>query len=290
MRDYVIMTDSSCDLPNALARELGLFVVPLTVILDGKTYRNYLDEREITCASFYEMLKEGKQGSTSAVNVEEFSVAMEEVLKAGKDILYLGFSSGLSATYQASTIAAAELRQANPQAKIETVDTLCASLGQGMLVYLAAREKQKGKSLEEVRAFVEETKMHLSHWVCVDDLNHLKRGGRISSAAALLGSTLNIKPIVHVDNEGHLITVGKVRGRKASLKRLSDQLAETGIDLEGQTIFISHAACYDDAELLAQMVQDAAPVKEVIINYIGPVIGAHTGPGTLALFFLAKHR
>jgi DegV family protein with EDD domain len=284
------MTDSSCDLPAGLAKELELEVIPLTVVLDGKTYRNYLDEREITCKRFYEILREGKQGTTSAVNVDEFLQVMKGQLEQGKDILYLGFSSGLSATYQAAVIAAEELRASYPDATIVTVDTLCASMGQGMLVYLAVQEKRKGKSLDEVRDFVEARKLKLAHWVTVDDLNHLKRGGRISSAAALLGSTLNIKPIIHVDNEGRLNSVGKVRGRKNSMKKLLDEMIETGVDLDGQTVFLSHSDCLEDAQQLAQMIKDALPVKEVIIGYIGPVIGSHTGPGTLALFFLAKTR
>lgn len=290
MREYVIITDSSCDLPAELARELEVEALPLTVVLDGQTYQNYLDEREIKTETFYRCLKEGKLGTTSAVNVDQFLQVMEHYLQQGKDILYLGFSSGLSATYQAATIAATDLHLTYPDAKILTVDTLCASLGQGMIVYLAVQEKRSGKTMEEVRDYVEGIKLNLCHWFTVDDLNHLKRGGRISAAAALLGSTLNIKPILHVDNEGHLIPVSKVRGRKNSIKMLLEKMVETGIDLHGQTVFISHGACAEDATLLAEMIRTQMPVKEVIIGYIGPVIGNHSGPGTLALFFLGKQR
>lgn len=290
MRDYVIVTDSSCDLSQEMVDKLEVLVLPLTVMMEGESYRNFLDGREIGFSDFYGRLRGGKQATTSAVNVDEFCRALEVPLKEGKDVLYLGFSSGLSATYHSGTLAAEDLRIDFPEATILTVDTLAASMGQGLLVYLAVQEKRRGKTIEEVRDYVEGTKLHMAHWFTVDDLNHLKRGGRISAAAALLGSTLNIKPILHVDNEGHLISVGKVRGRKNSLKGLVDKLVETGVDLEGQSIFISHGDAQEDAELLADMIRAAHPVKEIVMNYIGPVIGAHSGPGTMALFFLAKAR
>lgn len=290
MREYVILTDSSCDLPSELATRLGLEVVPLTVLLDGKTFRNYLDEREISAADFYAQIKAGKSATTSAVNVDEFTQAMESFLQAGKDVLYLGFSSGLSATYQASTIAAEDLAAKYPEAKVLTVDTLCASMGQGLLVYLAAQAKQDGKGIEEVRDYVESIRLNLAHYFTVDDLHHLKRGGRISTAAAILGSTLQIKPILHVNDEGRLIPIGKVRGRKQAIKKLAEHLMELGTDLEGQSIFISHGNCLEEAELLASMIREQTPVKEVILSFVGPVIGAHSGPGTIALFFLGKHR
>lgn len=290
MREYVIMTDSSCDLPSELATNLGLEVVPLTVLLDEKTFRNYLDEREISAADFYAQIKAGKSATTSAVNVDEFTQAMEPFLQAGKDVLYLGFSSGLSATYQASTIAAEDLAAKYPEAKVLAVDTLCASMGQGLIVYLAAQAKQGGKGIEEVRDYVESIRLNLAHYFTVDDLHHLKRGGRISAAAAILGSTLHIKPILHVNDEGRLIPIGKVRGRKQAIKKLAEHLMELGTDLEGQSIFISHGNCLEEAELLASMIRELTPVKEVILSFVGPVIGAHSGPGTIALFFLGKHR
>ena len=290
MRDYVIATDSSCDLSQVMVDELGVIVLPLTVMMEGKSYRNYLDGREIGFTEFYNELRGGKQATTSAVNVDEFYKALEIPLREGKDVLYLGFSSGLSATYQSGVLAAEDLRSEFPEAAILTVDTLAASMGQGLLIYLAVQEKRKGKTIEELRDYVEEIKLRMAHWFTVDDLNHLKRGGRISAAAALLGSTLNIKPILHVDDEGHLIPAGKVRGRKNSLKSLLEKLIETGVDLAEQPIFISHGDTLEDAQLLAEMIRAELPVKEIVINYIGPVIGAHSGPGTIALFFLAKHR
>ncbi|MBP1758188.1 MAG: DegV family protein [Firmicutes bacterium] len=290
MRDYVILTDSSCDLSQEMADELGVVVAPLTVMIDGNSYRNYLDGREIAFQEFYSKLRAGKQGSTSAVNVDEFCSAMRGPLQEGKDILYLGFSSGLSATYQSGTLAAEDMRSEYPEATILAVDTLSASMGQGLLVYLAVQEKRKGMTIQELRDYVEGIKLSIAHWFTVDDLNHLKRGGRISAAAALLGSTLNIKPILHVDNEGHLISVGKVRGRRQSIKKLLEEMSANGVDFAEQTVFISHGDALEDAELLADMIRESLSVKEVVINYIGPVIGAHSGPGTIALFFLAKGR
>lgn len=290
MREYVIMTDSSCDLPYQMANALEVDAAPLTVILNGETFRNYLDEREIQTETFYRMLREGKEGTTAAVNVDGFIQTMEPYLQQGKDILALAFSSGLSATYQAATIAAEDLRAKYPDREILIVDTLCASMGQGLIVYLAVQEKRKGKSMEVVRDYVESIKLKLAHWFTVDDLNHLKRGGRISTAAALLGSTLNIKPILHVDDEGHLVPSSKVRGRKHAIKKLADCFAQSAISPEEQTVFISHGACLEDAELLANEIRQRATVKEIVIGYVGPVIGAHSGPGTLALFYLADQR
>lgn len=290
MREYVIVTDSSCDLSAAMAAELEVEAIPLTVILDGTTYKNYLDGREIGFSDFYAALRQGKRGSTSAVNVDEFRESFLPYLEQGKDLLYLGFSTGLSATFQAAEIAATELRESYPEQKIITVDTLCASLGQGLMVYEVAKKKRAGATLEEAEAYARGLIPHMGHWVAVDDLAHLKRGGRISAAAALLGGTLNIKPIIHVDDEGKLVNVEKVRGRKNSIRRLFEQMCALGTNLDGQAIFISHADCLEEAEMLADMIREAHAVERVEINYIGPVIGSHTGPGTIALFFQGKHR
>lgn len=229
-------------------------------------------------------------GTTSAVNVEQFVVAMEEHLQAGRDVLYLGFSSGLSGTFNAGAVAAQELSEQYPDAKIYAVDTLCASLGQGLMAALAAEEKRKGKTIDEVRDFVETQKLHLCHWFTVDDLHHLKRGGRVSAATAVLGSALSIKPILHVDHEGHLVAVGKVRGRKNSLRGLLDKIKETIVDPEKQVVYISHGDCEEDARYLGDLIKAELPVKDVLIHTIGPVIGAHSGPGCVALFFVGNHR
>lgn len=290
MAEYVIFTDSSCDLPASLANELEIVVNNLSLVIEGKEYVNYLDGREIGFSQYYNMLREGKMGTTSAVNIESFCGIMEPVLKQGKDILYLGFSSGLSSTYSAGVQAALELSEKYPERKIYTVDTLAASLGEGMLVYYAVMEKKKGKSIEEVRDYVESVKLNMCHWFTVNDLNHLKRGGRVSATTALAGTILQIKPVMHVDNDGKLINVEKAKGRRNSIKRMAQIMAETAIDAENQTIFISHGDCLEDAEYLASVIREKISVKDIIINYVGPVIGTHSGPGTLALFFFGKQR
>ena len=290
MSDYIIMTDSSCDLPADLAQKMNLTVLPLFVYIDDRKYTNYLDEREIAFRDIYAKLRTKCPAKTSAVNMNDFMEPMERLLKSGKDVLYIGFSSGLSGTYNAGAAAAQELADKYPDRKIYAVDSLCASLGQGLLIYLAWQEKEKGKSIDEVRDYTESTKLHLCHWFTIDDLMFLKRGGRISGATAVVGSMLNIKPVMHVDNDGHLIKVGTARGRKASIKALADEAEKRGIDLKNQTIFISHGDCVDDANYLADIMRTRFGVKEVLVNYVGPVIGAHSGPGTIALFFLGRER
>ena len=290
MSKYVIMTDSSCDLPAKLADEMELTVLPLYVDVDGQKFTNYLDEREISFAEIYTKLRTKCPAKTSAVNVNDFMEPMESLLKDGKDVLYIGFSSGLSGTYNAGAMAARELAEKYPERKILTTDSLCASMGQGLLVYLAWQQKQQGKSIEEVRDFVEENKLHLCHWFTIDDLMFLKRGGRVSGATAIVGSILSIKPVMHVDNDGHLIKVDTARGRKASIKALADRAEQLGIDLANQVIFISHGDCIEDANYLADIMRNRFHVKDVVISYVGPVIGAHSGPGTIALFFLGRER
>ena len=290
MSEYVLITDSSADLSQEMVQELGVTVLPLSFTIQGKTYRNYPDNREMDLPLFYDMLRAGELATTSAVNVAEYTQAVEPILQEGKDVLILAFSSGLSSTYQASVLAAGELREKYPDRKIYTVDTLCASLGQGLLVYLAAQEQRKGKSIEEVRDWAEETKLHLCHQFTVDDLHFLKRGGRISATTAVVGSMLQIKPVLHVDNEGHLINIGKARGRQASLKALVDKMEKTVTEEGKKTVFISHGDCRKDAVAVADMVRERFGTQDVRINYVGPVIGAHSGPGTLALFYLGTER
>lgn len=290
MNDYIIITDSCCDLTPTLADNSELTVIPLHLTIDGKEYRNMLDGSDIDSKTFYGKLRAGITATTSAVNPDVFNSVFEDALKEGKNILYLAFSSGLSSTYHASTIAAEELMQRYPDSKIYCVDTLAASLGQGLLVYLAAQKKKNGATIEEVRDFVEQNKLHLCHWFTVDDLNHLKRGGRVSATTALLGTMLNIKPILHVDDEGHLINVGKVRGRKASIESMLIHMKESAINPSEQTVFISHGDCEEDALALKEMVEKEFSPKQIEINTVGPVIGAHSGPGTLALFFLGDKR
>ena len=288
MSDFVIVTDSSADLPASLVQELGVEVLPLSFTVQGKTYHNYPDDREMDPKVFYKMLRDGEMATTSAVNVAEYTAMLEPLLQAGKDVLVLAFSSGLSTTYQSSVIAVNELSEQYPDRKIYTVDTLCASMGQGLLVWLAAQERKRGQSIEAVRDWVEENKLRLCHWFTVDDLHFLKRGGRISAATAVVGTMLSIKPVLHVDDEGHLISMGKARGRGASLTALVDHMEQTVTDVD--TVFISHGDCLADAEKVAADVKKRFGTRDVVINTIGPVIGAHAGPGTVALFFLGTKR
>ena len=290
MSDYVIMTDSSCDLPAGLAEEMGLSVLPLTVLIEDKTYTNYLDEREIAFSEIYAKLRTKCPAKTSAVNMHEFLGPMEEIVKSGRDILYIGFSSGLSGTYNAGAAAAREIAEKYPERKVLAVDSLAASMGQGLLVYLAWQEKQKGMDIDALYQWVLDNRLHLVHYFTIDDLMFLKRGGRISGATAVVGSMLSIKPVMHVDDEGHLIKVGTARGRKASIRALADQVGKRAIDPENQVMFISHGDCINDAKYLEEQLRTRFHVKDVVISYVGPVIGAHSGPGTVALFFYGTER
>jgi DegV family protein with EDD domain len=290
MSDFVLITDSSADLGADLAQQMDIHVLPLSFTIQGKTYRNYPDNREMDPHQFYELLRHGEVATTSAVNVGQYTEMIEPMLQAGKDILILAFSSGLSTTYNSSSIAVSELRDKYPDRKIYTVDTLCASLGQGLLVYLAAKEREKGKTIDEVYNWAVSNKMSICHQFTVDDLMFLKRGGRISATTAVVGSMLQIKPVLHVDNNGRLVNIAKARGRRASLKALVDKMERTAIDPADQTVFISHGDCLEDAQWVAQMVKDRFGVRDVYLNYVGPVIGAHSGPGTVTLFYVGIER
>ena len=289
MRDYIIATDSCCDFDENLIRELDLTVIPLSVHLGQDHFRNYPGEMPESHV-FYTRLSKGEPAQTSAPNVEAFKDAFRPFLEAGKDVLYLGFSSALRATYQNAAMAVEELREAFPDAVIRAVDTLCASMGQGLLVDLAVQEKRKGKSLEEVASFVQETIPHLCHWFTVGDLSQLRRGGRLSAGKAIVGNLLNIKPVLHVDHEGRLVPMESAKGRKKSVEALVRHMEETAIAPETQRIYISHGDCLGDAEVLAAAIQSKLGVASVTIGDVGPVIGAHAGLGTLALFFLGKER
>ena len=290
MSDYVLLTDSSADLTAELVAELGVEVLPLSFHMGDKTYRNWPDNREIDPKDFYRRLRAGETATTSAVNVSDYTEAVEPLVQAGRDVLIIAFSSGLSATCHSAQIAAQELSEQYPDRKIWVVDSLCASLGQGLLVWYAARMKNEGKSIDEVRDWVEENKLHLCHWFTVDDLHFLKRGGRISPATAVVGTMLSIKPVMHVDDEGRLVKVGTARGRNASLKALVNHMEETAIDPGSQVVFISHGDCLEDAQKVADDVKRRFGVEQVVLNNVGPVIGAHSGPGTVALFFLGSKR
>ena len=284
---YRIITDSCCDLPETMYGELGLTMIPLTLNFRGQ---ESADLSEGFIKEMYTGLRAGEVATTAAVNPDGWANAIEPTLAAGEDALVLVFSSGLSTTYQSAVIAANELQEKYPERKICVVDTLCASLGQGLFVWHACNKRNAGMTLEELTAWCEENKLHLCHWFTVDDLMFLKRGGRVSAATALVGTMLQIKPVMHVDNEGHLIKVGTARGRKASINALVAKMGETALPDVNDTVFICHGDCIDDANYLAEQVKAKYGVKEVLIYYTGAVIGSHSGPGTLALFYLGAHR
>ena len=290
MSKYVIVTDSSADLSQAMAEELEIRVLPLSFHLGEETYQDYPDNRDMAPKDFYDRIRAGAMPTTSAVNPEQYEELLSPLLEEGQNVLILAFSSGLSTTCQSARIAAEELSEKYPERKILVVDTLCASLGQGLLCWYAAKKRLAGESMEAVRDWCEENKLRLCHWFTVDDLMHLKRGGRVSAATAIAGTMLQIKPVMHMDDEGHLINVGKARGRKASLDALVDKAGELGKDLAGQTIFISHADCEEDARYVGEQMKARYQVGEVCYNFVGPVIGAHTGCGCVALFFLGRNR
>lgn len=287
MKEYVIVTDSSCDLSKKTAEEWGVTIIDLEVNIEGIGTKY---NSEIDAAEFYAYLKDKRSAKTSAANMDRFYSVFEKIVCEGKDVLYLGFSSGLSATYSAGKNAAEEIMSAYPDSKVFAVDTLCAAFGQGLLVKLAVDKKREGAAVEELADYIDRKKFNLAHWFTVEDLFFLKRGGRVSSATAVLGTVLQIKPVMHVDNEGKLINMQKARGRDASIKALLERMKETAIDPAHQTVYISHGDCYSDAAKLADMVRAEFGVEDIQIGDIGPVIGAHSGPGTLALFFLAKER
>lgn len=287
MNDYVILTDSSCDLPDDIVKKYQLEILQLDFIVEGEgSFHN--DQADIE--KVYSKLRNGANIKTSAANISQASEAIEALFNQKKDILYLGFSSELSSTYQTVYMAGQELMEEYPERKMISVDTLAASMGQGLLVYKACQAKDAGKSLEENAQYIEDIKLKLCHWFTVDDLFFLKRGGRISGVTATVGTMLSIKPILHVDDEGHLINVSKVRGRKAAITELVNRMEKLAVHPEDQDIFISHGDCIEDAEKLASIIKERFGNDRITISYVGPVIGAHSGPGTLALFFLGEHR
>ncbi|MBP8639893.1 MAG: DegV family protein [Oscillospiraceae bacterium] len=290
MSNYKIVTDSTSDLPVKLIEELDLHVIPMLYTVDGKDYLNTPDEKELSSHDFYDLLRAGKTSTTTQINSEVFKDEVRQYLQQGLDVLYLGFSSGLSSTFNSVRLATSELKEEFPDRRVVALDTLAASLGEGLIVYHAAMRKKEGLSIDEVAAWVEENKLHLAHWFTVDDLNHLKRGGRVSGAAAFVGTMLNIKPVLHVDDEGHLIPVDKIRGRRKSLEELVAHMEKTAIKPSEQTVFISHGDALEDAKYVEKLVRERFGVQTIYINPIGPVIGTHSGPGTIALFFLAEKR
>ncbi len=287
MSKYVIITDSCTDLTPDILDCPELIALQLDVLIEGEESKK---NRDVDPKEFYAKLRDKKGATTSAVSIDAFLEIMDKILSEGKDILYVGFSSGLSGTYNAGFIAAKELSEKYPERKIYTVDTLSASLGEGLLVYYAVNMQKDGADIDTVRDFLEENKLHLCHWFTVDDLFFLKRGGRVSATTAVMGTMLSIKPVMHMDNKGKLIKVTTAKGRKASINALFERMKATAIEPEKQTVFISHGDSIEDAEYLADRIRNELGVKDIRIGYVGPVIGAHSGPGTIALFFLGTER
>lgn len=289
--EFKIVTDSSCNLPDALIEEFDLAILPLTFMSDGQEYRSYTEGEKSDLQRFYTMMREGKVFTTSLPNQNDSERTIRSILDEGKDVLYIGFSSGLSGTYEATAGLMERLKGEYPDRKLLAVDTLAASLGEGLLVYYAGRMAQDGASLEETAQWLVDNRLSMAHWFTVDDLVYLFRGGRVSRTSAWAGSMLNIKPVMHMDDEGHLIPVAKVRGRKKSIQALLQHMEESATQpVAEQTVFISHGDCIEDAEYLAQQIRERFGCTDILINYVDPVIGAHSGPGTLALFFLAQQR
>lgn len=289
MGKFIITADNMGDLPYSYYEEHQIPYISLSFLMDGVTYNK---ENMLDSDVFYAKMREGSMPTTSQVNPEQAKELWEPLVKEGYDILHIAFSSGLSGTYNSCRLAAEELAEEYPDAKIVVVDSLGASLGQGLYTHLAVLMKEEGKSMDEIIAWLEENKLNVCHMFTVDDLNHLHRGGRVSKMTAILGTMINIKPVLHVDNEGHLIALDKVRGRKKSLTALVNLMEERLKDYKGENkvVAISHADCLDDAKFVEKLVRERFGIEEFIINPVGPVIGSHAGPGTVALFFLGSYR
>ena len=287
---FKIVTDSCANLTDEVINKFDITILPLTFMVDGEQHTSYKKNEKSNLPIFYKMMREGKVVTTSLPNLVDSKKEFEKILESGNDLLFISFSSGLSGTYAALDLVCKELASQFEDRKIYTVDTLAAAAGQGMLVWMAAEMREEGKPIEEVRDWLEDNKLHLAHWFTVDDLHFLERGGRVSKTAAFAGTVLNIKPVLHVDDEGHLIPMEKVRGRKKSIEALAQHMKKTMIEPYEYKVLISHGDCPEDAELLANKAKEVSGVKDVCVNCLDPVIGAHSGPGTLALFYLATTR
>ncbi len=290
MSDFIISTDSNCDLPQEFVQENGIRMMKLSYILEGIFYK---ENEGMPIQEFYEALRGGAMPTTTQVNPAEAKEVFLDIIKDKKNVLHIGFSSGLSGSFGSSVIAANEIMEDNPEVNIKLVDSLCASVGEGLLVYKAVQMRKEGKSLEEVVEALEALKLHICHNFTVDDLHHLHRGGRVSKATAIIGSLVNIKPILHVNNEGKLVSLDKARGRKKSLNSLVDRMEQQVVgyeELNQDMVMIGHGDCMEDAEYVKQRMKDKLGLENVIINYIGSVVGTHAGPGTIVIAFVGNER
>ena len=287
MSEFVITVNSTVDLPKEWLEERQVPVIALKYTIDGETYE---DMNGLSSKEFFQKLRDGKMATTSQINPEQAKEALEPFLKEGKDVLHLAFSSGLSGTCNSMMMAAEELKEEYPDRKVIVIDTLCACLGEALFLYYAVKLRDEGKTIEEVAQWAEENKLHICHDVTVDDLNHLQRGGRISKTTAILGTMVQIKPIIHMDDTGHLQVIGKERGRKKSLNKIVDMAVEQSKGWDNDIIMITHGDCLEDAEYVAGLVRQKMGIDNILINNIGTVIGSHTGPGVVAVFCLGNKR
>lgn len=289
--NFEIVTDSSCNLTEEMIDDLGVHILPLVFMSEGQEYRSYLKGEKTDLKQFYTMMREGKVFTTSLPNMADAEALFRSLLEAGKDVLYLGFSSALSGTHEAVRMLCMQLASEYPERTVRAVGTLAASGGQGLLVYHACMKAREGATLEETARWVEENRLHLAHWFTVDDLMFLLRGGRVSKVSAYMGTMLNIKPVMHVDDEGRLIPMEKVRGRKKALQALVKHMEDSAWKpVADQPVFITHGDCIEDVEYVSDLIREKFGDVKITVNYVDPVIGAHSGPGTLALFFLADQR
>lgn len=287
MGNFIITTDTTSDLPEEYLKENNLNLLSLYYNFNGTVYggNNNLDSKV-----FYDMMRGGAMPTTMAANPESARELFNGLLDQGHDILHIAFSSGLSSSYSAAATAAREISEERPEAKIIVIDTLSASLGEGLLVHKAIQMKNSGKSIDEVAEWVEKNKLNLCHIFTVDDLHHLHRGGRVSKTTAIIGTLINVKPVLHMDNDGHLVPLNNVRGRKKALVALVDQMEARVKGYDNDIVFISHGDCIEDAEYVAELVKERFGIDKSLINYVSPTIGAHSGPGTVALFFMGDYR
>lgn len=287
MKNYIISTDSTADLPKEYCLEHNIHIHPLYYTLDGEVYGG---DKDLSPEEFYAKMRSGVMPTTMASNPEFVLDSFTKQVEEGLDVLHISFSSALSCSYNNAAVGAREVCEDHPGSKIIVIDSYCASMGQGLLVYKAVQLKEQGKSIEEVAAWVEANKDHLCHQFTVDNLFHLHRGGRVSKTAAIIGTLINVKPVLHVDLTGHLIPLENVRGRKKSLIKLVDNMETRMKGYENDTIFISHGDCLEDAQFVADQIKERFGIEHIVINWVCPTIGAHSGPGTVALFFMGDNK
>jgi DegV family protein with EDD domain len=290
MNEYAIITDSTSDLSPSMLERYSIQVLPMEVLLGDRIFLHYPDARNMSFGAFYNQLRGAVEAKTTQINLQAYLETFEDILSTGKDVFYIGFSSGLSGSFGNAVKAAEELRPRYPSQKVAVIDSLSASTGEGFLVYHAALEKEKGKSFDELEQWVLQNRLRVNHWFVVDDLFHLKRGGRVSSTAAVAGSMLGIKPLLKFDDQGKMAVADKIRSRKKSLKELVVRMEQNYQPCEDGSVFVSHGDCMEDAQFVEALIREKFAVSDVLLNYIGPVIGAHSGPNTVALFYFGDTR